>query len=66
MIGDDRKVMSLTELLLAQGLFVQGIRPPTVPLGTARLRVGLSAAHLDAHIDWFAAALSNALRHRES
>src|SRR5262249_4291682 len=44
-IGDDRSAMRCTERLLAEGIFVQGIRPPTVPVGTARLRVGLSSAH---------------------
>jgi 8-amino-7-oxononanoate synthase len=43
-IGDDREVMRITERLLEAGVFVQGIRPPTIPEGTARLRVGLSAA----------------------
>jgi 8-amino-7-oxononanoate synthase len=41
--GDDRLVMRWTESLLEAGYFVQGIRPPTVPDGTARLRVSLSA-----------------------
>ena len=44
-IGDDRAAMQCTERLLCDGLFVQGIRPPTVPPGTARLRVSMSAAH---------------------
>ena len=51
LIGGDREVMACTEALLANGLFVQGIRPPTVPRGTARLRIGLSAAHDQQHID---------------
>lgn len=42
MIGDDRHVMQLTARLLEKGVFAQGIRPPTVPVGTARLRVSLS------------------------
>jgi len=50
-IGDDRTAMTCTERLLEDGLFVQGIRPPTVPVGTARLRVGLSAAHDIQHIE---------------
>lgn len=50
-IGDDRAAMRCTERLLGDGIFVQGIRPPTVPPGTARLRVGLSAAHSKQHID---------------
>jgi 8-amino-7-oxononanoate synthase len=44
-IGDDRAAMRCTEHLLGDGIFVQGIRPPTVPQGTARLRVSMSAAH---------------------
>ena len=42
-VGDDREVMRITERLLGDGVFVQGIRPPTVPEGSARLRIGLSA-----------------------
>ncbi len=38
-IGAADRVMDLSERLLAAGVFVQGIRPPTVPPGTARLRV---------------------------
>ena len=44
-VGDDHEVMRWTSRLLERGLFVQGVRPPTVPEGTARLRVALSAAH---------------------
>ena len=50
-IGDDRAAMQCTEHLLGDGIFVQGIRPPTVPLGTARLRVSMSAAHSTHHIE---------------
>jgi 8-amino-7-oxononanoate synthase len=50
-IGDDRAAMRCTERLLGAGLFVQGIRPPTVPNGTARLRVGLSSAHSAQHLE---------------
>jgi 8-amino-7-oxononanoate synthase len=51
MIGDDRRVMELTaQLLEPRGpdgwrFYVQGIRPPTVPEGGARLRISLSAGH---------------------
>ena len=56
-IGDDREAMACTERLLGDGVFVQGIRPPTVPVGTARLRVGLSAAHSTQHIDMLVKSL---------
>jgi 8-amino-7-oxononanoate synthase len=45
-IGDDVRAMECTRRLLEDGLFVQGIRPPTVPEGTARLRVSMTAAHV--------------------
>ncbi len=44
-IGDDTRAMAISRSLLEQGFFVQGIRPPTVPRGTARLRLTVSAAH---------------------
>jgi 8-amino-7-oxononanoate synthase len=50
-IGDDRAAMQCTERLLLGGLFVQGIRPPTVPVGTARLRLGMSAAHTSQQVE---------------
>ncbi len=45
MVGEAAKTMALTESLLAQGVFAQGIRPPTVPEGTCRLRVTAMATH---------------------
>lgn len=44
-IGGNEEAMSLSQRLLETGYHVPGIRPPTVPKGTARLRVALSAAH---------------------
>ncbi len=44
-VGDDRAVMAMTSRLLEAKVFVQGIRPPTVPDGTARLRVSLASGH---------------------
>jgi len=49
-VGDDREVMRWTSVLLESGLFVQGIRPPTVPPGTSRLRIALSSSHEPAEI----------------
>ena len=44
-IGSNEQALSLAERLRQAGFWVPAIRPPTVPQGTARLRVSLSAAH---------------------
>ncbi|HEY6532873.1 MAG TPA: 8-amino-7-oxononanoate synthase [Acidimicrobiales bacterium] len=44
-IGSETAAVEASDALLAQGLLVPAIRPPTVPPGTSRLRVALSAAH---------------------
>ena len=50
-IGDAERCMRLSEWLLDHGVFAQGIRPPTVPQGTSRLRITLMATHTRAHMD---------------
>ena len=45
LIGDNAAALALAGALDAQDLWVPAIRPPTVPVGTARLRITLSAAH---------------------
>jgi 8-amino-7-oxononanoate synthase len=50
-VGDAEKCMQLSGRLLENGIFVQGIRPPTVPGGTSRLRITLMATHRPEHID---------------
>ncbi len=49
-IGDAGEAVRVSEALGARGVFVPAIRPPTVPAGTARLRVSLSAAHSHADV----------------
>jgi 8-amino-7-oxononanoate synthase len=44
-VGGNLEALVLSEYLQAQGILVPAIRPPTVPVGTARLRISLSAAH---------------------
>ena len=49
-IGDSTRCMRLAQQLLGEGVFVQGIRPPTVPPGTARLRVTPMSTHTPADL----------------
>ena len=58
-VGGNAAVLSLSARLRERGLWVPAIRPPTVPAGSARLRVSLSAAHEAAHIDALCAALKD-------
>jgi 8-amino-7-oxononanoate synthase len=57
-LGPDRAAVAASRALRANGFFVQPIRPPTVPEGTARLRVTLSASHRPEDVDSFAQALA--------
>ncbi|KPB53611.1 8-amino-7-oxononanoate synthase [Pseudomonas coronafaciens] len=57
MIGDAGRALRLSQLLRERGLLVTAIRPPTVPAGSARLRVTLSAAHSEADVQLLLEAL---------
>jgi 8-amino-7-oxononanoate synthase len=56
-IGENALALELAGRLDAQSIVVPAIRPPTVPLGTARLRVSLSAAHSESDVDLLITAL---------
>ena len=57
-LGEEAAALAAADRLLVAGLLVPAIRPPTVPPGTSRLRVTLSAAHTDDQVDRLIAALA--------
>ena len=61
-IGEAQRAVALSQRLEHAGYLVGAIRPPTVPLGTSRLRVTFSAAHTDEDVDRLADAMRAALR----
>lgn len=61
-VGDDARALQLTDALRQRGFWVSAIRPPTVPEGTARLRVTLSAAHTESQVDGLLNALAESWR----
>jgi 8-amino-7-oxononanoate synthase len=58
LIGDAGQAVRLSQMLRKHGLLVTAIRPPTVPAGSARLRVTLSAAHTKAQVQLLLNALA--------
>lgn len=62
LLGTPEAAVAASRALQAQGLLVGAIRPPTVPAGTARLRVTFSAAHTEADLDRLLDALRSVAR----
>jgi len=58
LLGDAPRALAWSAALEARGLLVSAIRPPTVPAGSARLRVTLSAMHTEAQVDSLLDALA--------
>lgn len=56
-LGTAEKAVEMSKLLFKKGIYVVAIRPPTVPAGTARLRITLSAAHSEDQVDQLLEAL---------
>ena len=61
-IGDPMHTMRLVADLRRRGFLVGGVRPPTVPTGTSRLRISVSAVHPMELVDALAANLIDAMR----
>ncbi|MBC7750505.1 MAG: aminotransferase class I/II-fold pyridoxal phosphate-dependent enzyme, partial [Candidatus Saccharibacteria bacterium] len=57
-IGSAEKTLALSKKLELEGILAVAIRPPTVPVGTSRLRVTLSAAHSDEDVERLIEVLS--------
>jgi 8-amino-7-oxononanoate synthase len=60
-LGDAKRALSISKALESKGFLVTAIRPPTVPAGTSRLRITLSAAHEESQVDGLVAALRELL-----
>ena len=60
-VGESARAVALSARMREAGLLVPAIRPPTVPQGTARLRISLSAAHTRVQVETLVSALAQAL-----
>jgi 8-amino-7-oxononanoate synthase len=59
LLGSVETTLAVSEALYRQGLFVSAIRPPTVPEGSARLRITFSASHTEEQVDQLLSALGS-------
>jgi len=61
-IGDSEKALSISQKLFEQGFYVSAIRAPTVPKGTERLRITLSANHTQSQIEQLLTQIKHAIQ----
>jgi 8-amino-7-oxononanoate synthase len=61
LVGGAQRALEVSEALWGRGLWVAAIRPPTVPAGSARLRITFSAAHSERQVELLIAALADVL-----
>jgi glycine C-acetyltransferase/8-amino-7-oxononanoate synthase len=61
-VGDPQLALEICERALGRGVFAQAIRPPTVPAGTARLRLAAMSTHTPGELRWAAQQLAAASR----
>lgn len=61
LMGDSQRALAVSQHLKEKGLWVSAIRPPTVPVNQARLRISLSAAHTSEHVSTLVQAIRGAL-----
>ena len=62
LVGDSQLAVTMSKQLLVLGFLVSAIRPPTVPIGTARLRITFSADHDETQVDALLEALAKVVR----
>ncbi len=62
LIGDPDRALAFAAALLERGVYAPAIRPPTVPRGSSRIRLTVTAAHTDTHLDQVLAACAEAGR----
>lgn len=62
-VGEAKTALAIAEQLWEQGIWVPAIRPPTVPAGTSRLRISLSAGHTESDVSQLLDALKASTKH---
>jgi 8-amino-7-oxononanoate synthase len=62
-IGDEQKALNVSNRLRERGIFVLSARYPTVPLGKAILRIGMTALHDEADVNGFIQSLKEVIKY---